>query len=208
VKKLFVIAALVLFGALGTGPLARADGDPASDYLLTRATFVPPDLGISTADAARLSATVEAARSRGYVIHVALIGSAYDLGSVVSLNRMPKKYARFLGEELAFVYSGRVLVVMPNGLGVSAGGKALPAQQRVLDRLPAPGSSGPRLVQAGIDAVRALAAAAGVQVPPPGAAGASSGGSSTLVWGLAGGAVAAALALAGGFLALRRRRGA
>ena len=202
------MVALVLFAALAAVPLARADGDPASDYLLTRSTFVPPDLGISSADAARLSATVEAARSRGYVIHVALIGSAYDLGSVVSLNRMPKKYAQFLGEELAFVYRGRVLVVMPNGLGISKGGKALPAQQKILDRLPVPGSRGPRLVQAGIAGVRALAASAGVQVPPPGVAGASGSGSSTLVWGLAGGAAAVVLLLAGGFLALRRRRAA
>jgi hypothetical protein len=202
------MVALVLFAALAAVPLARADGDPASDYLLTRSTFVPPDLGISTADAARLSATVEAARSRGYVIHVALIGGAYDLGSVVALNRKPKQYARFLGEELTFVYRGRLLVVMPNGFGVSEGGKPLPAPQRVVDRLPAPGNSGPRLVQAGIDGVRALAAAAGVPVPPPGAAGASGGGSSGLVWELGGGAVALALVLSGGFVALRRRRAA
>jgi len=203
-----LVALVVLFAALAAVPLARADGDPASDYLLSRSTFVPPDLGISTADAARLAATVETARSRGYVIRVALIGSAYDLGSVVSLNRMPKKYAQFLGEELEFVYRGRLLVVMPNGFGVSRAGKALPAQQKLVDRLAAPGAGGPRLVQAGIDGVRALAAAAGVQVPPPGAVGASGGGSSTLVWGLGGGAVALALLLAGGFLALRRRRAA
>ena len=128
---------------------------------------MPPDLGISTADAARLSATVAAARSRGYPIHVALIGSAYDLGSVVSLDRKPKQYARFLGTELAFVYHGRLLVVMPNGFGVSRAGKPLPAAQRVVDRLPAPGTGGPQLVQAGIDGVRALAAASGVHVPPP-----------------------------------------
>ena len=54
---------LVLVAALVAVPLARSDGDPASDYLLTRSTFVPPDLGISAADAARLTATVAAARS-------------------------------------------------------------------------------------------------------------------------------------------------
>ena len=53
---------LVLVAALVAVPLARADGDPASDYLLTRSTFVPPDLGISAADAARLSATVALAQ--------------------------------------------------------------------------------------------------------------------------------------------------
>ncbi len=188
-------------------PLARADGDPASDYLLTRSTFVPPDLGISTADAARLSATVALAQSRGYPIHVALIGSAYDLGSVVSLDRKPKQYARFLGTELTLVYHGRLLVVMPNGFGVSRAGKPLPAEQRVVDRLPAPGAGGAQLVQAGIDGVRSLAASAGVRVPAPRPAG-KNGGSSTLVWGVAGGAAAAALLLvAVGFVVLRRRRG-
>ena len=198
---------LVLAAALVAVPLARGDGDPASDFLLTRSTFVPPDLGISDADAARLSATVEAARSRGYPIHVALIGSAYDLGSVVSLDRKPKQYARFLGEELTLVYHGRLLVVMPNGFGVSRNGKALPAEQRVVDRLPAPGTGGPQLVQAGIDGVRALAAASGVRVPPPQLA-SEGGGSSALLWGLGGGGVAVVLLLgAAVFLVVRRRRG-
>ena len=56
------VLALVLFAALAAVPLARADGDPASDYLLTRSTFVPPDLGISTGDATRLATTVALAR--------------------------------------------------------------------------------------------------------------------------------------------------
>ena len=168
---------------------------------------MPPDLGISAADAARLSATVALAQSRGYPIHVALIGSAYDLGSVVALDRKPKQYARFLGEELAFVYHGRLLVVMPNGFGVSRGGKPLPASQRVVDRLPAPGTGGPQLVQAGIDGVRALAAAAGVRVPAPRPAAAGGGGTSALVWGLIGGAAVVVLVLAAaGFVAFRRRR--
>jgi hypothetical protein len=202
-KRLILLALVV---ALAVVPLARADGDPASDYLLTRSTFVPSDLGISTGDAARLSATVALAQARGFPIHVALIGSDYDLGSVVSLNRKPKQYARFLGEELTLIYHGRLLVVMPNGFGVSRAGKAVPAEQRVVDRLPAPGAGGPRLVQAGIDGVRALAAAAGVRVPAPQPVADQAGGSSALVWGLAGGALAAALVLAVvGFFVFRRR---
>ena len=200
------LALLVLLAALAFVPAARADGDPASDFLLTRSTFVPPDLGISAADSARLSTTVALARVRGYVIHVALIGSAYDLGSVSSLDRKPKLYARFLGQELTLVYHGLLLVVMPNGFGVSRAGKALPTGQRVVDRLPPPGTGGPQLVQAGIDGVRALAAAAGVQVPEP-PAGSGGGGGGSLVWGIAGGAAAVALVLAaGGLVALRRRR--
>jgi hypothetical protein len=197
--------ALALFAALALLPTARADGDPASDYLLTRSTFVPPDLGIPAADAARLAQTVALARAAGYPIRVALIGSAYDLGSVASVYRRPKFYARFLGKELTLVYHGRLLVVMPNGYGVSRAGNALPASQQVLDRLPAPGTGGPQLAQAGIAGVRALAHAAGVRLAAPAPAAGAGGGSGALVWGL--GAAAAALALAGlGFLALRRAR--
>lgn len=204
VKRITLLALVVTLTAV---PLARADGDPASDYLLTRSTFVPPDLGVSAADAARLSATVALAQARGYPIHVALIGSAYDLGSVSSLDRKPKEYARFLGQELTLIYHGRLLVVMPNGFGVSRAGKAMPAAQRVVDRLPAPGTGGPQLVQAGIDGVRDLAAAAGVRVPAPQPASGQSGGSGTLVWGLAGGGAAVALVLiAAGLLVVRRRR--
>jgi hypothetical protein len=196
---------IVLLAALAVVPFARADGDPASDFLLTRSTFVPPDLGVSTAEAARLSTTVSLAQSRGYTIHVALIGTAYDLGSVSSLDRMPKKYARFLGEELTLVYHGLLLVVMPNGFGVARAGVALPAEQRVLGRLPPPGNGGPELVQAGIDGVRALAAAAGVHVPAPKPA-AAGGGSDTLVWAIAGGCAGALLIVCAVLIALRRRR--
>ena len=194
---------IALLGLLTVAPFARADGDPASDYLLTRSTFVPPDLGVSTGDAQRLESTVALAASRGYTIHVALIGTAYDLGSVSSLDRKPKLYARFLGEELTLVYHGRLLVVMPNGFGVSRAGKPLLAEQRALDRLAAPGKTGKQLVQAGIDGVRALAAAAGVSVPAPKPATASGGGH-TVLWVIGG--VTAVLLVAASLLLLRRRR--
>jgi len=203
------IALLVLAAALVAAPLARADGDPASDYLLTRSTFVPPDIGVSAADAARLSTTVALAQARGYPIHVALIGSAYDLGSISSLDRQPKRYARFLSAELTLIYHGPLLIVMPNGFGVARAGKLLPSEQRVVDRLPAPGTGGTQLVQGGIDGVRALAAAAGVRVPAPRSAAGQGGGSGALVWGLAGGGAAAALVLvAAVLLVVRRRRAA
>jgi hypothetical protein len=200
------VTLLALLAALVAAPLARADGDPASDYLLTRSTFVPPDIGISAADAARLSATVALARAGGYPIRVALIGSAYDLGSVASLDRKPKLYARFLGQELTLLYRGPLLIVMPNGFGVARAGKALPAAQRVVDRLPAPGTHGSQLLQSGIDAVRALAASSGVRVTASQPASSSGGGSNAVVWGLGGGVAAVALVLIGGILALRRRR--
>ena len=107
------VAACLLLAA----PAALADGDPASDYLLTYQAFVPPDDGIPPAYANQLTELLTAERKAGYTIRVALIGTRYDMGSVVVLYRMPKQYARFLGQELFFVYKGRLLVVMPNGYG-------------------------------------------------------------------------------------------
>lgn len=157
----------LLLALLVAAPVARADGDPASDYLLSQATFVPPDDGVPPGYAAQLLAAVNAARARGYTIRVALIGATYDLGAVGSLWKKPREYARFLGQELAFVYKGRLLIVMPNGLAVSRGGEALPDEQRVVDRIPAPGTKGAALASAGTQAVLRLAANAGIVVPTP-----------------------------------------
>jgi hypothetical protein len=96
--------AAVLVVALLAAPIARADGDPASDYLLGQPTFVPPDDGVPKAYADQLNATVAEAKARGYTIRVALIGTRYDMGSVTVLYREPKRYARFLGQELFLVY--------------------------------------------------------------------------------------------------------
>ncbi len=149
-------------------PVALADGDPASDYLLGQASFIPPDAGVPSGYARQLNTTLTEARSGGFEIRVALIASRYDMGSVGVLYRQPKRYARFLGQELYFVYKGRLLVVMPNGLGVSRGGKAAPTAQAVADRLPSPGPAGPALASAATRAVVRLAQGSGVvlAVPP------------------------------------------
>ena len=48
---------------------------------------------------------------------MAIISSRTDLGAVTGLWRQPRNYARFLGLELSLAYKGRLLVVMPNGIG-------------------------------------------------------------------------------------------
>jgi hypothetical protein len=197
-------SALVVLLALLLVPVAHADGDPASDYLLTQQTFVPPDLGISKSDQQRLEETVSLGHARGFPIRVAIIGSSYDLGSVGSLMGKPKEYAHFLGQELRLVYHGRLLVVMPNGFGTSTNGKPTPADQAVVDKLPAAGKNGGDLAQGAIDAVHALAKAKGVTVPVVAATG---GSSHTGVWLLGGLALLAILvAVAAGFVISRRRR--
>jgi hypothetical protein len=158
-SRAILLAALV---CLLAAPAARADGDPASDYLLSTSLFETP--GVPSADDAKLRAVIAAANAGGFTIRVALISTRYDMGSVDALFRRPRQYARFLGQELYFVYKGRLLVVMPNGYGVSRGGKPVPSAQRLVDRLPSPGPGGHALATGATAAVRRLAAAAGVRV--------------------------------------------
>jgi hypothetical protein len=191
---------VALLACLLLAPVARADGDPASDYLLTQPVFLPPDVVIPQTDSKRLTDEVAAAKARGYEIRVAVIGTRYDMGSVGALYRQPREYAVFLGQELRFVYKGRLLVVMPNGYGVSQGGKRWPAAQAVADRLAATGNGGQALATGAAAAVRRLAAAAGVNVPPAVADGSRSS-STRLVTG-----VVAVLVLLGAGVSLRRAR--
>ena len=196
-------ALITLLACLVLAPLARADGDPASDYLLTQPVFLPPDVVMSKSDAARLTSVTAAAKKAGYEIRVAVIGTLYDMGSVGALYKKPQRYAVFLGQELRFVYKGRLLVVMPNGYGVSQNGEPWPEGSKIVAKLPPPGAGGPALAAGGAAAVQALAAASGVHVSSS-ADGGSSSSSTTLI---AVGAVVVVLVAGGiGALLLVRRR--
>jgi len=139
---------------------AQADGDPASDVLITQAVFVPGDAGISAGDAARLTELAAAARAARFPLRIALITSAYDLGSVAVLWRKPRTYARFLGTELLPFYRGRLLVVMPNGLGLYRGKQPVGRELALLAGISIrPGGAG--LISAATAAVRRLATADG-----------------------------------------------
>jgi hypothetical protein len=163
-SRLVLVALLLLVGAFVAAVGARADGDPASDYLLQQQAFVSPNARVSPADEARLNTFLAAARTAGFTVRAAIIQSRFDLGAVTSLDGKPRLYARFLSQELRLVYKRRLLVVMPNGYGVADDGAAVPREQAVLDGLRPPSStSGSKLVAAAIGAVGALAAAHGVE---------------------------------------------
>jgi cytochrome oxidase Cu insertion factor (SCO1/SenC/PrrC family) len=153
-------AALCL--ALGCTTFARADGDPASDYLYTQPVFMPA--GTPPSLQAQVRAAVVASDHAGAPIKVAVIGSAYDLGSITPLWRRPQTYARFLGVELSDRYRGLLLVVMPNGFGLYEGGASVATDQRALalDRIQS-GTTG--LAAAATAAVRRLAAVRGHPLP-------------------------------------------
>ncbi len=185
-RAALLCASIALASALLAGS-AQADGDPASDVLVSQNVFLPWDAGATTSQQARLQAVLQAANRNGYPIRVAVIASRSDLGSVTALWRQPEAYAQFLGEELSLVFGGRVLIVMSDGFGLYGGGHPRPAEQAALTRVRSSAGSA-QLPAVAVTAVEELAAASGhplalggVQSSPP-AAGSGSGSGSALSW--------------------------
>ena len=194
---LLVVAAACLW-APSTG---QANGDPASDYLLTQSVFLPFTTKIDQNEVARLNALLRAADQKRYRIRVALILSQSDLGTAFSLFGKPGKYAQFLGLELAFVYRGRLLVVMPNGYGYAVNGDPDPKASALLKKLPAPGRSATMEVQAAIVAVQRLAAGGGHRLVVPKVGGSTGRDRLTIA-----AAATAGIALIAAIVLFRRRK--
>ncbi|MGZ4196241.1 MAG: hypothetical protein ACXVUE_11830 [Solirubrobacteraceae bacterium] len=190
-RRTALVVALFALACAWHPAAARADGDPASDVLATQALFLPQDAGATSTQRAQLSALLETAARSGYPIRVALVASRGDLGSVTALWRQPQTYARFLGQELAFVHKGPLLVVMPNGFGLTRLGRPLPGRAALKGLV-----AGAGLAPAAITAVRRLAAAAGHQLPVQSVQAPQAGASGdTIAWiVLAAGALVIALA--------------
>jgi hypothetical protein len=194
---------LALVAAALVTPLARADGDPASDYLLAQQLFYPYYSNAPKTGLKQLQATVANANKAGFTIRVAIITSPYDLGSLSALWHKPQPYARFLSLELQFAYKGRLLVVTPNGYGYVEATKPAPAQLALVKTVPI-GKGTDGLLATGDKAVRLLASKAGYKLAATHASsGGGSGSSDTIVI-----AVAAALgaALVAAVEIFRRRR--
>jgi hypothetical protein len=162
-RWLLALAALAVIWGWHAAP-ARADGDPASDVLVTQSLFLPQDGAVPAKQQAQLTSLVQSAARRGYPIRVAMIASASDLGSVTALWRRPQSYAAFLGEELSLVYHGPLLVVMPDGFGVYR----VPAQTATA--LAGVNATHGGLGTVTLTAVQRLAAAAGHPLPVSSAA--------------------------------------
>ncbi|MDX6466409.1 MAG: hypothetical protein QOI27_1449 [Gaiellaceae bacterium] len=157
------LAALIVLAALLAVPAARADGDPASDYLIGQKVFFPYDMKVPASTQQQLVAVVDEANRAGFPIRVAMIWTSYDLGSITGLWRKPQLYARFLGAELRYVYKDRLLIVMPNGFGFNRAGHSTKQEYALLSKIPVrPGAAG--FVDATRTAVQQLAAASGVKL--------------------------------------------
>lgn len=193
--------AAVLVVALTTAVVARAHGGPATDALEKDWVFVPFSAPPPPHEVDRLRTVVDDARAARYPIKVAVIGAPSDLGLDFRLWLKPQAYARDLALELQFVYNGPLLIVMPNGYGLFHINKATPEARALHSLRVGQGATG--LTRSAVDAVAALARAAGHPVAVPPVKGSSSGLSDRFV------IVVVASVLAAAFVVLeawRRRR--
>ena len=159
---LAITIAAILVGGLPHA--ARADGDPASDVLLSQPLFLPQDADVPATEQAQLTSLLTAAHRAGYNLRVVLIAGPADLGSVTALWRQPRNYARFLGQELSLNYTGALLVVMPGGYGFYRPRGPSASEQEVLNQLTAPGQ---KLGAGALSAIQRLATAAGHNLRAP-----------------------------------------
>jgi cytochrome oxidase Cu insertion factor (SCO1/SenC/PrrC family) len=157
-----VVAIVVAICALCPAA-AFADGDPASDVLVTQSLFVPQDAGLTDAQRARLSGLLNAAERAHFPIRVAIIPSPLDLGAVGEFWLKPSAYAHFLGIELSLVYKGPLLIVMPNGFGLNWPGHSTSSAAETLSKLNVK-ATGAGLLATLEPAVQALATKAGATV--------------------------------------------
>ena len=125
------LAAAAAVVAFGVAP-ARADGDPASDVLLVDNVFLTYSVNVSAPAKSALAQTVARLNARGFRVKVAVIADPADLGAVPSLFGKPQIYAKFLGTEISFQYTNRLLVVMPNGFGFWHKGKSIIRDKKIL----------------------------------------------------------------------------
>ena len=159
--------------ALVVPAAASANGDPASDVLLTDQVFLPFEAPISKSAQSDLRKTVAEANKKGFKIRVALIAFTSDLGTATALWAHPEDYSKFLGKEIAFVTTDPLLVSMPSGFGFYDQDRPVTKEQQVLAKIQ-PGKVPTALAESTTAAVRALADAKGITLPKP-----SSGNSAT-----------------------------
>ena len=108
---------VALLAALLSPTAALADGDPASDVLLTQDYYAPYFPAPKKELVAELKAKLLEVRKAGYPMKVAMIQTPGDLGAYPELLGKLDKYAKLLESEIVFkVKQPHLVVVMPQGL--------------------------------------------------------------------------------------------
>ena len=172
-RRLLVVVLLAAAVAATAARTARADGDPASDVLLTDSVFLSYQSPYGSAEGRILEGLAKEAKRQGFPIRVAVITQISDLGAIGGLYGKAQRYADFLGREIMFVYRGTLVVAMngkPGGFGVFGPG-ATPAARRALERIKLPRTplTAAELARLAATAMQRVAAAAGHDLPLPAA---------------------------------------
>lgn len=180
---------------------ARANGDPASDFLPVTNVFLSLKKPSAYSSGRDLLALTADAKKKKFPFKVAVIASPTDLGLIQSVWKKPQPYANFLAKELVAYarFHGTLLIVMPNGYGLHGPG-ATPAAKKALAALPHPNTQDVEsLGKAAATAVRKIGTANGQVL-----AGAPGGGSGTPTWVIILAVVGGAAVITGAvFFALR-----
>jgi hypothetical protein len=178
---------------------ARANGDPASDFLPVTNVFLSLTKADQHSSGRKLLALTTDAATKKFPLKVAVIATPTDLGLIQSLWKKPQPYADFLARELVAYarFHGTLVVAMPNGFGLHGPG-ATPVAKRALAALPKPSTQNvDQLGDATVEAVQKVSDANGQTL--------TAGGSGTPAWvivlAVAGGAAVITGAV---FFSLRR----
>jgi hypothetical protein len=142
---------------------ALADGDPASDYLISQQVFFPLSVKVSVDRQRELTSLLDDSKRKGFPLKVAVIAKPTDLGAVPSLFGTPQRYASFLGQEDYYFFKSELLVVMPKGYGLYKHSGVPAGDRQAITRLPATRTNdGDALVASATRAVNVLAARHGL----------------------------------------------
>jgi hypothetical protein len=218
IRRAVVALALLALIAPAVAPaVARADGDPASDVLLTQDSFLPYAPPVRDDLKTALEDLLEQTREAGFPLKVALVNSDQDLGAYPQLFNQPQEYANLLTRELQALNphgdplkAVHLLIVMPGGFGGNNLGDDVDDALAPVAIQGEAQSDG--LAKAALEAVARLATANGfpTETPPEAdirltAQSADRGGGGTPVWVFA---LPAVLLFAGLFVAgrIQRRR--
>jgi MYXO-CTERM domain-containing protein len=202
-----LLPVLAVAAALAALPApALADGDPASDYLLSEDVYLPLAPGVSPDLGRTITDLLKETRKAGFPLRVAIIAAPRDLGAVPQYFGRPQSYAPFLESEIAFNTKKPLLVVMPSGYGVAALPKGAEAGLNGL--APPKSPQGDDLGRAAITAIVKLSKAAGHPVATPKLPTASGGAGGSTSPVIVFGVPVALLALGGVLAAIRRRQDA
>jgi hypothetical protein len=199
VRLLLIV--LVLGLELFTASRAAADADPASDILLGSQVFYPYQPAVSKALQRQLAQKLTALKANGMNLKVAIVQGPVDLGALPNIFGKPQQYAEFLDREISFKSPQPLLVVMPDGFGVSHAGRASALDGLKIDT--SQKSNG--LAAAAIHAVDRIAKANGKSTAGRSASGSGGGGTSPLItFGIP---IVVILGALGTVVMLRRRAG-